>query len=1227
MIHPSRTYARGGVTLSLVTLLAAFSCGGGQPGKSTGRAIDGARAKLVTIEYGRLVDLYSWQRVDPQNADRLSPANRVPVLVERDVLVNTQVRDEDPFANGGARYRFLPYDPKAGHRDLLILWDRTAEGQQFDRALENATVGLSIVRPYFAFAKGLPTRAPTVPRDATIRLTFDRPLGLDTAFFARTPGAVQVLQLSADPAKTSLTQAYAPVSSRVVSKNGGRVLLVDPEVSGDEAKGRKSNPSGLPASSNNASANIRIALPTAGSIASKFRVQVDTVPQLNGVDIDGQAAVIRDFRAANRSDPDNGHLPDAGDPLLVARKSVGILTVDIAKRVITVNKRFADVVIRGRIPFVDGPYSRADGKPTGRQRVPQARPFESGDVIWQTVISPTGERVRVKAEVLENLDIPSKEGDAALGQGGEEPVARLFVSTVHAVDRAGNQVTFEGSSLPLGKNATAAVHYRHSVLVSNGAVDVGDAKRLVEFLRFIPAPPRFDPITRLPLPPNEKISPKAAVSLSFSKPMDLESIRSENNLVLANKLGAEPRFISDVKVGGLSVLPTVISDLDADATSIRLSTPIGIFHEKGKIETYYVHIVDDKTSVLDRAGKSLDLFAAKPIEAVTIDFKLDKAADNNFVGCFLHRMDQEDEDGTAEASNTVLGTVDAFGQFQYRNGRLYGLAVSRFSRVADGTTLAGVRRDLCKVCWDTSQSPPVRLVAPPLYQTPIMLDAPTQTGGISEPFVAQGSRLQQTYREDDYQLSYREANAFELDVEQLHWAPFIARRPSLITFDLFDNVSIVLGTAEKRPDIRLVQRTQGMNRVCRMDPASLRSGLIAKFEDNYVDNSVRVEVVKNRAYAINPNDAFATSTGSQMIPYPKFSKTYTWRDRRYMEWDAVNKVALGLGGSQKPNDPSAPDRTKSITSPNLPEVDPDPVDGMNCLQTDDYRGDLVQDLSPFALPLLVDLFVAPDDSSNGLAKGDNLFQIGYVGPPYPVPGHGYYNRGWPWLRVHSTGGFDGQQRKFLVDPRNVTTATGGWVNNATLGRFLAPPGDDHVYWGQADFVRRVSVVSFGYIDTLLPGKNEVSGPTGWNADKNGYPNLAAISTKLRAEAFAVVLSPAPERQPLGTSVVVEWRGSEGFDRSGTVYQAKDDETAASRGNLLNPHYVVEQTRYMASGRVTAQGVTKFVEDPDDLLNPKTGLAPRFIAPRLTLVNNIQVAGGRTPFVEKLGIWYKVRKPK
>ncbi len=1223
-------------------MLAGTACDGRTEKDPTGNTSTGSGgARLMGLQYGRLVDIYAYRRVEVGIKDRLDPRNRHAVLVQRDVVVGPRVQNGDPFATDTASYRYLPYDRQAGRRGLLILWDDQNKDEKaaYDRALLNATNSLASVNDHAAFQPGNQLAPPMVPADAAIVLTFDSPLGLDSAFFRQVPTALQVLQLVGNPDVVSHGAAYRLLDTRIVSKENGRILIIDPEISGFEAVGRVPNPRGLPQSQNQTAANIRIAFPTSGIVSNQLKVATDAIQELNSVDVNGDDAVIRDFRSGSILDDFVGNLPDEDMPEIATRKTMGIMSVDVAKRMVVVNKRFANLILRPRLPFVDGPISTLDGRPLGPRAVPQGTAFQNGDTISQDIVSPvTGEVVRIQGEVLQNLDIPILEGHPNLGKGGAGPTAILILSTVSGTDSLGNPVVMEGSRLePLGKACEAKVHY-HDQVILPGNEDVGDAGRRDEFLRFTPAPPKLD-ANRNPLPPNKNIAPNVQVSVEFSKPMYLPSVKSDENVILANRTGDVWKYLANPKVATVATEPTIATDLRGDGMAINLNPPLGLLHKKGTAEDYYFHAAVAEQPATDRSGKKLLVSDTdKRLDAVTFRFSLDKAAEDNLVASIVRRFVSADEDGTSE-QDIIL---DYFGQYQVLPalGAMFGSPTLRFTRVADSSTLPSILRGNMGEC--SVSMPPETL-----YHGPIMLVTPPNPpeGWVIEPLVPQGSRVQWTYREDDFQLSHRNPQDFELDVEQLYWAPFIARSPSLFTFDVFDRFSMTLGTAEKRPDTRVRVTNPpppGVPRCSRDTAWSARNGLSTNFAGNYLDNSSRAVVVSRKIYMINPQKQFSAKSGVVMMGWPDFEKTYTWRDRRDVGWDSARGVAVGLGGSQAPNNTSTGDRTLDITSPWLPELDDKgaPIanntalnfsSGYSNLQADDFKGKTTQDHHPIALPLLVDVKVWPDDKANGLAKGTNRFQLAGINAPQPSPEVGFYNAGIPWMRVQSSGGLDLKNNETFVNPETVGTAIGGWLQNGFFGRFNAPPGDGMTYWGQADFVRKKSVITAGYVDMLLPNKNEFTPPPGWSGSqfgKNGYPDLTSLGgAGMRAGEITILTTPSFQELPAGTSIKIDYRGSESFDKSDTVYKPIAKETAVNRGNLLSPDFAEEQFRYVGSKRIKALGMTNYVSKASLLVDPKTRVAPRFINWRFTFFNNAQVNPATVPFLEFFAVKYRLRSPK
>src|SRR5688572_31921452 len=116
--------------LAAIALLAAAmtfpSCSGGGKKGPPGQGSPSGAA-LQRVEFGRLVDLYAYRRVDPARTDRRDTNSRQPVLIERDVVVNAAIETDPLFDTTGevridANYRFLPFDVRIGHDELLILW-------------------------------------------------------------------------------------------------------------------------------------------------------------------------------------------------------------------------------------------------------------------------------------------------------------------------------------------------------------------------------------------------------------------------------------------------------------------------------------------------------------------------------------------------------------------------------------------------------------------------------------------------------------------------------------------------------------------------------------------------------------------------------------------------------------------------------------------------------------------------------------------------------------------------------------------------------------------------------------------------------------------------------------------------------------------------------------------------------------------------------------------------
>ena len=675
----------------------------------------------------------------------------------------------------------------------------------------------------------------------------------------------------------------------------------------------------------------------------------------------------------------------------------------------------------------------------------------------------------------------------------------------------------------------------------------------------------------------------------------------------------------------------------------------------------------------------------------------------------------EDEDGT------LPGSVDMFGQFRLENGRLFGATGVRFERSANSNNLSTISRINRGECWDSGNpldlvdnpfgyvgtppppdgtanqlippalGPPVGVVpadtagAPHpglLYWAPQMSDTvgppnvpqvypyaasvPQPVGRVIEPLKPQGSRMQMRYIEDDFSLSYTQPSEFGLDIEQLYWSPF---NDETVLFDKFDRFTMSLGHARTRPDehwLLVLDLADPNVSWCVMDCASMNSGLSPVFSDNPLPGSTMTPVFEDRIYSINPNEAFRDLANFTYVPFPKFDRSYTWRDSRLVTIDANGNV-IGLGGAQNPN-ATFPnnDVTANIDSPWI-NSKPDPEfvqfgSGVWVKDAGDFVGTNQRDHDPIALPLLVDMKLFPDDAANGIASATNGFQVAMLGAPsngFPAAPGGYYDRlasgcggafpPWPRVRVHASGGFDLiTNAEIRVDPANTLSAQQSVVKDAGLGAattalFLAPAGDGMLHWSRADFVRKVSTATFGFIDTLQPQRAEIVDANQAVTLENGFPNWLAVNPQLRMTDVLVQLDPPQARQPAGTGVVVELRAAETIFNSGQLYNpifgtnANDDlpdlgaqPPNPGRGNLLNANYAMEAYRYStpnvsAAPRVVATGLTAYVTEDrvTDIRNPATGLYPRFLNPRLVMTNNVDVTPALSPSLRSMSIVYRL----
>src|SRR5688572_1283114 len=149
---------------------------------------------------------------------------------------------------------------------------------------------------------------------------------------------------------------------------------------------------------------------------------------------------------------------------------------------------------------------------------------------------------------------------------------------------------------------------------------------------------------------------------------------------------------------------------------------------------------------------------------------------------------------------------------------------------------------------------------------------------------------------------------------------------------------------------------------CTMDCASMNSGLSEIFSENVLQGTTLTPMFEDKVYRINPNEAFRSPEGNiKYVPFPRFDRTYTWRDSRLVTVDESGNV-IGLGGAQQPGAPAPNgDVTANIDSPWITDVrDPEFLGATWVRDEADFRGKFQRDHDPIALPLLVDFKVFPD---------------------------------------------------------------------------------------------------------------------------------------------------------------------------------------------------------------------------------------------------------------------------
>ena len=651
-----------------------------------------------------------------------------------------------------------------------------------------------------------------------------------------------------------------------------------------------------------------------------------------------------------------------------------------------------------------------------------------------------------------------------------------------------------------------------------------------------------------PSPGTGGILPTATFTVDFFEPVS-GHLPLSGWVVSAEE---DPAVLADPKLGTPGLVPVKLSGRGLSASGafsrLRITPLLGLFHEQGRSEEWTLHLLPAKAGAIrDLSGNPL----AQPSFRAT--FRIDPAAPDRLVAYLVRRFLSADEDGTAPGA----GAKDWWGNGRLLEGRLHARLPVRFQARTDPALLSRVSRGK-KTC----------LVPFPLYRTPD--HDYLGKGGLQEPFHPRGSRLQATWREDDLGLSRTDPSDMDLDVTGLWMAPF---SPSAMVKETLDSLTLELSHCDRRPDLRPALSPAGE---CIPDPASFQSGLSRTFAENVLEGTSPVRVLDQASWTLDPARLSKDPSGRSWLPLPPFSRTFTWRD----ELAATREGTLPLGGC---TDLSAP--TADVESP---------WNGGDLLPGGGgfFSGTRFRDFPPPALPLLADFFVSPDDPArNGVFTGANRFRAAYVLPPWPLPGNGLYAPV-PAFRAHTTAGPD-PDRDPPVDPYRERTARGGYEIDGFRGTartpWATPPTDDHLPWIQADFLKRVTVVTFGFLDLTDPGLSAWTGPG---------PGAFLFPDTARPTEFHLFLDPPPSSLPKGASLKIQWRGTDDLPNP-RIWDPRPGRPVTERGNLLNPLYACDAER-LAKQRILPCRLTPWVDDPSLLVDPATGKGPRYLCWRIVM---------------------------
>ena len=809
---------------------------------------------------------------------------------------------------------------------------------------------------------------------------------------------------------------------------------------------------------------------------------------------------------------------------------------------------------------------------------------------------------------------------------------------------------------------------------------------------------------------NENVSPFADAVVRFSKPVDMATVVAldtaffaTRNLLDSEEIGQfiadfeiEPTQFNEAKFRTPHLIHSRIFDEDGSQTRLRLQPSMGFYLDEAmrkaaKVDRdsglsfeerryhYFLHIVGGFNGITDLSGNRIDFQAVDApgepqIDHLVMEFSLDTnyevgadltsprpapRYDDNIAVYVVRRYADKDEDeypnlyirderpiaGEVLAS-TAWPSNDVFGPVSYlATGELVARSASRLTKVFD----------------DRNQLP-----APPqsseLRWCPAVIEGGVGFGGgsqvalqlastvfnqpIQNPLNPAGSRQQMVWREIDMGLSRTDPQDYNLDVEQMYWAPF-AGNP--IAFDQFDRVSLFLGHSEYRPEACV--GGGGF-------PSLPSSGLKKDFGLNYAHN-IRVDgnvghkpqmhpAYVDRVLTISSTDVVLEANGvNRYLPLPKFQDAtvasnlknpyFVWRDEQEIvqggdpEFDVVDGNPVKTTPDPALLSPFMGGRGRSVvanTLGNLTFVRGGWYSGGNVHLSNGNRDKLTGGMiGTIGLPLLADFWTYADSEQLPvedpfIATGFNGWQVSLGGTVAPQPSFRAFSWGRPSPPRTTIG---------PSDPDWVR-ASGG--------------GDNTAFWMMADLIKRTAVVTSGFVDIFNPHRM----PAGVD------PRLGPYDTPLNdlggsVPEYSYEFEPPLSSMPPGTTVIPEFRGAAALAHTvgkASVYWPKFDGPGYSGNDTNETNFSLDplkagdaHIRHFDNrfGRdwwtfLYNETVTTYTVDPSDLSS--SVFATQFSSPaqafestdikyfnwRFIMKNNIQADPPISPKIESFSVAYR-----